>query len=305
MGEEMTFIQKHKQLYSYLMITLGGAILAFGLQCFYDPIGLVTGGFSGLSIIVKEVSAKLAENGVPVWFTEGGIPLWFTNLALNVPVFILAYFLKGAKFIGKTLYGALILSAWLYVIPAWDLANGDMLIAAIFGGVCAGAGIGFVIKVGATTGGTDMVSALVQLKVRHYSIVQILQVIDGAVVLLGFTVFGMTPTLYAIIGIVVQTKVADLIVEGINYSKAAYIISDKHEIVADKILNELDRGLTGLEARGMYTGTEKRVLMCVVTQKELVTLKNIVHDVDKDAFVIVSDVREVLGEGFQEYKKEF
>lgn len=301
----MTFIQKHKQLYSYLMITLGGAILAFGLQCFYDPIGLVTGGFSGLSIIVKEVSAKLAENGVPVWFTEGGIPLWFTNLALNVPVFILAYFLKGAKFIGKTLYGALILSAWLYVIPAWDLANGDMLIAAIFGGVCAGAGIGFVIKVGATTGGTDMVSALVQLKVRHYSIVQILQVIDGAVVLLGFTVFGMTPTLYAIIGIVVQTKVADLIVEGINYSKAAYIISDKHEIVADKILNELDRGLTGLEARGMYTGTEKRVLMCVVTQKELVTLKNIVHDVDKDAFVIVSDVREVLGEGFQEYKKEF
>lgn len=180
-----------------------------------------------------------------------------------------------------------------------------MLIASIFGGVCAGAGIGFVIKVGATTGGTDMVSALVQLKIRHYSIVQILQVIDGAVVVIGFTVFGMTPTLYAIIGIVVQTKVADLIVEGFNYSKAAYIISDKHEIVAEKILKDLDRGLTGLEARGMYTGTEKRVLMCIVTQKELVTLKNLVNEVDPNAFVIVSDVREVLGEGFQEYKQEF
>ena len=301
----MTFVQKHKQLYSYAMITLGAAVLAFGLQCFYDPVGLVTGGFSGLAIIVKEVTAKLQEVGISLWFEEGGIPLWFTNLALNIPVFILAYFLKGAKFIGKTLYGALALSAWLYVIPAWDLAEGDMLIAAIFGGVCAGAGIGFVIKVGATTGGTDMVSALVQLKIRHYSIVQILQVIDGAVVVLGFTVFGMTPTLYAIIGIVVQTKVADLIVEGFNYSKAAYIISDKHEIVAEKILKDLDRGLTGLEARGMYTGTEKRVLMCIVTQKELVTLKNLVNEVDPNAFVIVSDVREVLGEGFQEYKQEF
>lgn len=301
----MKFIQKHKQLYSYLMITIGAGILAAGLQWFYDPIGLVTGGFSGLAIIVKEVTAELYNNGIFLWFEEGGIPLWFTNLALNIPVFILAYFLKGKKFIGKTLYGALALSAWLYVIPTWDLANGDMLIAAVFGGVCAGAGIGFVIKVGATTGGTDMVSALVQLKMRHYSIVQILQVIDGAVVVLGFTIFGMTPTLYAIIGIIIQTKVADLVVEGINYSKAAYIISDKHEIVAEKILKDLDRGLTGLEARGMYTGTEKRVLLCIVTQKELVVLKNLVNEVDPNAFVIVSDVREVLGEGFQEYKQEF
>ena len=280
-------------------------MLAFGLQCFYDPIGLVTGGFSGLAIIVKEVTMELQETGIWLWFEEGGIPLWFTNLALNIPVFILAFFLKGPKFIGKTLYGALALSAWLYIIPTWDLAKGDMLIAAVFGGVCAGAGIGFVIKVGATTGGTDMVSALVQLKVRHYSVVQILQVIDAAVVVLGFTTFGMTPTLYAIIGIIVQTKIADLIVEGANYSKAAYIISDKHEIVAEKILSDLDRGLTGLEARGMYTGTEKRVLLCIVTQKELVALKNLVNDIDPSAFVIVSDVREVLGEGFQEYKQEF
>ena len=197
------------------------------------------------------------------------------------------------------------LSAWLYIIPLWDFAKGDYLIGAVFGGVCAGAGIGLVIKVGATTGGTDMVSALVQLKIRHYSIVQILQVIDAAVVVLGFAVFGMGPTLYAIIGIIVQTKVADLIVEGTNYSKAAYIITDQHELVADKILHELERGLTGLEARGMYTGKDKRVLMCVVTQKELVVLKNLVNDIDPKAFVIVSDVREVLGEGFQEYKQEF
>lgn len=295
-GGRMAKIKKHGQLYSYLMIIIGTGILAFGIQCFYDPIGLVTGGFSGLAIIVKNISS---------FFYEGGIPLWFTNLALNIPVFILAYFLKGKKFIGKTFFGTVMLSLWLYVIPAFDLADEDFMIAAIFGGVSAGAGIGLVIKMGATTGGTDMVAALVQLKLRHYSIVQILQVIDAAVVVMGFMVFGMRATLYAIIGIVAQTKVADLIVEGFNYSKAVYIISDKHEIVAERIMKDLDRGLTGLEARGMYTGTEKRVLMCVLTQKEIVNLKHLVNDVDPDAFVIVSDVREVLGEGFQEYKKEF
>ena len=292
----MTRIRKHGQIYNFIMIVIGTGILAFGIQCFYDPIGLVTGGFSGLAIIVKNVSS---------YFWEGGIPLWFTNIALNIPVFILAYFLKGKKFIGKTFYGTVLLSVWLYIIPAIDMAEGDFMIAAIFGGVTAGVGIGFVIKVGATTGGTDMVSALVQLKLRHYSIVQILQVIDAAVVVMGLMVFGMRPTLYAIIGIVVQTKIADLIVEGFNYSKATYIISDKHEIVAERIMKDLDRGLTGLEARGMYTGTGKRVLMCILNQKELVKLKYLVNEVDPEAFIIVSDVREVLGEGFQEYKEEF
>ncbi len=285
-----------QELYSYFMIFAGTAILALGIQCLYDPMGLVTGGFSGLAILIRHVTMGLIE---------GGVPLWLSNLALNIPVFILAYFLKGPKFIGKTLFGTAMLSVWLYIIPMWDFAEGDIMIAALFGGIAAGAGIGMVIRVGATTGGTDMVAALVQLKIRHYSIVEILQIIDGAVVVLGFMVFGIRPTLYAIIGIIVQTKVADLIVEGFNYSKAAYIISDKSEEVSKALFAGLERGLTGLEARGMYTNNKKTVLMCVVNQKELVTLKNLVHEVDPKAFVIVSDVREVLGEGFQEYKKEF
>lgn len=289
-------MRKHGKFYDYIMIIIGTGILAFGIACFYDTVGLVTGGFSGLAIVIKHVTSV---------FIEGGIPLWLTNIGLNVPVFILSYFLKGKKFIGKTLFGTLMLSAWLYVLPSVNMAEGDLMIAALFGGVCAGAGIGFVIRVGATTGGTDMVSALIQLKLRHYSIVQILQVIDAAVVLLGLFVFGMRPTLYAIIGIVVQTKVSDLIVGGFNYSKAAYIITNEHEEVAKRIMNELERGLTGLQAKGMYTGTDKCVLFCIVTQKEIVLLKDLVNEVDPHAFVIVSDVREVLGEGFQEYKKEF
>lgn len=289
-------MKKHSKFYEYLMIIIGTGILAFGIACFYDPIGLVTGGFSGLAIVIKHVTGGLIE---------GGIPLWLTNIALNVPVFILSYFLKGAKFIGKTLFGTLMLSAWLAIIPVIDLAGNDLMIAALFGGVCAGAGIGFVIRVGATTGGTDMVSALVQLKLRHFSIVQILMVIDAAVVVLGLLVFGIRPTLYAIIGIVVQTKVSDLVVEGFNYSKAAYIITNEHEEVAHRIMTELERGVTGLHAKGMYTQQDKCVLYCIVTQKEIIGLKDIVNEVDPNAFVIVSDVKEVLGEGFQEYQKEF
>lgn len=289
-------MRKHSKLYDYLMIIIGTGILAFGIACFYDPIGLVTGGFSGLAIVIKHVTEPLID---------GGIPLWLTNIALNVPVFILSYILKGKNFIGKTLFGTLMLSAWLMVLPEIDMAEGDLMIAALFGGVCAGAGIGFVIRVGATTGGTDMVSALVQLKLRHFSIVQILLVIDGIVVLLGLFVFGMRPTLYAMIGIVVQTKVSDLVVEGFNYSKAAYIITNEHEEVAKRIMTELERGVTGLQAKGMYTQQDKCVLYCIVTQKEIIGLKDIVNEVDPSSFVIVSDVKEVLGEGFQEYKKEF
>lgn len=294
--ENVVDMRRHSKMYEYFMIIIGTGILAASVAWFYDPIGLVTGGFSGLAIVIKHVSAM---------FWEGGIPLWLTNIALNIPVFVLAYFLKGMKFIGKTLFGTIMMSVWLYILPALDMAEGDLMIAAIFGGVCAGAGIGFVIRVGATTGGTDMVSALLQLKLRHFSIVQILLVIDGIVVLLGLFVFGMRPTLYAMIGIAVQTKVSDLIVEGFNYSKAAYIITNEHEEVAKRIMLELERGVTGLHAKGMYTQQEKCVLYCIVTQKEIVALKDMVNEVDPSAFVIVSDVKEVLGEGFQEYQKEF
>lgn len=289
-------MRKHSKLYEYIMIIIGTGILAAGVAWFYDTIGLVTGGFSGLAIVIKHVSAL---------FIDGGIPLWLSNIALNVPVFILAYFLKGPKFIGKTLFGTIMMSAWLLVLPTIDMAEGDLMIAALFGGACAGAGIGFVIRVGATTGGTDMVAALAQLKLRHFSIVQILLVVDGIVVLLGFFVFGMRPTLYAMIGIVVQTKVSDLFIEGFNYSKAAYIVTNEHEEVAKRIMTELERGVTGLQAKGMYTQQDKCVLYCIVTKKEIVALKDMVNEVDPSAFVIVSDVKEVLGEGFQEYQKEF
>ena len=275
----------------YLFIFMGTGIMALAIQCIFEPIGLVTGGFSGIAIIIRKMTAGIVE---------GGVPLWLTNLALNVPVFIAALIIKGRKFLGRTVIGTVLLSFWLYVIPQVDLTQGDYMLSAVFGGVITGIGIGFVLLAKATTGGTDMVSALIQKYVRHYSVVQILQVIDGMVVLAGFYVFGLKPALYAIVAIFITSKVSDALMEGMKYSKAAFIITDYYKEIADAIMTQLDRGLTGLDATGMYSGDKKTVLYCVVSKKEIVELKDIVAKIDPKAFVIVTDAREVFGEGFLE-----
>lgn len=275
----------------YLFIFMGTGIMALAIQCIFEPIGLVTGGFSGIAIIIRKMTAGIVE---------GGVPLWLTNLALNVPVFIAALIIKGRKFLGRTVIGTVLLSFWLYVIPQVDLTQGDYMLSAVFGGVITGIGIGFVLLAKATTGGTDMVSALIQKYVRHYSVVQILQVIDGMVVLAGLYVFGLKPALYAIVAIFITSKVSDALMEGMKYSKAAFIITDYYKEIADAIMTQLDRGLTGLDAMGMYSGDKKTVLYCVVSKKEIVELKDIVAKIDPKAFVIVTDAREVFGEGFLE-----
>lgn len=275
----------------YLFIFMGTGIMALAVQCIFEPIGLVTGGFSGIAIIIRKMTAGIVE---------GGVPLWLTNLALNVPVFIAALIIKGRKFLGRTVIGTVLLSFWLYVIPQVDLTQGDYMLSAVFGGVITGIGIGFVLLAKATTGGTDMVSALIQKYVRHYSVVQILQVIDGMVVLAGLYVFGLKPALYAIVAIFITSKVSDALMEGMKYSKAAFIITDCYKEIADAIMTQLDRGLTGLDATGMYSGDKKTVLYCVVAKKEIVELKDIVAKIDPKAFVIVTDAREVFGEGFLE-----
>lgn len=288
--------QMRSLFWSYLMIFAGTGVMAVAISCIYDQSGLVTGGFTGIAIVIKTVTEGVVN---------GGVPLWLTNLMLNVPVFIYAYIRFGKRFVGRTLFGTVMLSVWLYIIPPVNLAENDMLLAALFGGVFCGVGFGLVLRAGATTGGTDMVAALIQPAMRHYSVVQIMQVIDGIIVLVGLYVFGLRPTLYAAVAIFVTTKVSDSFLEGFKSSKAAFIITNRHEEVAECLMVQMDRGVTGLEARGMYTHDKKCVLYCVVSRKQIVQVKEIVNEVDPDAFVIVSDVREVLGEGFLEYSKDF
>lgn len=287
-------LYKKSALWDYLMVLIGTGMVALSIQCIYDPISLVTGGFTGLAIIVKEVTGGIID---------GGIPLWFTNIMLNVPVFIVAFRIKGKRFIWRTLVGTILLSAWLYVIPAIDLTQGDYILAAVFGGCIGGIGMGLVLLAKATTGGTDMVATLIQHRLRHYSIVQIMQILDGMIVLCGFYVFGIRAALYAIVAIFITSKMSDTLMEGLKFSKAAYIITDEYELIARQILENMERGVTGLKAKGMYSGEEKCMLYCVVSQKEIVRVKEIVAEADPNAFVIVSDAREVLGEGFLEYSK--
>ena len=281
--------------WNYVLILVGTAVMALAIQCIYDRVGLVTGGFTGLTIIIRNITKSVIS---------GGIPLWFANIVLNIPVFIYSYVKFGKKFVGRTLFATIMLSVWLYIIPGVDLSGEDYLLAALFGGVFTGVGMGIVLRAGATTGGTDMVAALIQTKMRHYSVVQIMQVMDAAIVIAGLYVFGLRSTLYAVVSIFVSTKVSDGFLEGFKNSKAALIITNHYKEVAARVMDELGRGVTGMDAKGMYTQDYKCVLYCVVSRKEIVQLKEIVNDVDPDAFVIVSDVREVLGEGFMEYSSQ-
>ncbi len=281
-----------KPWFAWILIVIGTGLMSLGIKCIFDPAGLVTGGFTGIAIIVKGLTEGL---------TPGGIPLWLTNLILNVPVFLLALRLKGKHFIGRTAVATFLLSGWLYILPEVDLLKGDYTLASVYGGVITGIGIGLIFVAKATTGGTDMVAALIQSKLRHYSIAQIMQILDGIIVIFGLYLFGIQRGLYAIVAIFIVSKVTDALLEGFKFSKAVFIITDKYDEVARMIMEQLNRGVTGLNATGMYSGSSKCMLYCVVSKKEIVDLKELVLEIDKTAFVIVTDAREVLGEGFQEY----
>ena len=284
---------KRSQLLEYLMIIAGTGLMALAINSVFDASGMVTGGFSGVAIIVKAWTKGIVD---------GGIPLWVTNFGLNIPLFLIGWRIRGFSFVSKAILGEVSLSAWLAFQPVWNLAGDDLLLAALYGGVIQGVGIGLVFLGGGTTGGTDMMAALIQKFLKHYSIAQIMQFIDGAIVLVGMYVFGVQKALYAIIAVYLVTKVSDSMIEGLKFSKQAYIITSKPDEISREIMDKLDRGVTGVHGKGMYSGQDKLLLYCVVGRKEIVALKELVDHIDPDAFVIVSDVREVHGEGFIERK---
>ena len=277
----------------YLMIIVGTGLMSLAINSVFDAAGMVTGGFSGIAIIIKAWTKNLIE---------GGIPLWVTNCVLNLPLFVIAWKVRGFSFIKRAILGEISLSVWLAIQPVWNLAGNDLLLSALYGGVIQGVGIGLVFLGGGTTGGTDMMAAIIQKFLKHYSIAQIMQVIDAMVVLVGMYVFGVHKALYAIIAVYLVTKVSDGLIEGLKFSKAAYIITGKPKEISDMIINDLDRGVTGINAKGMYSGQDKLMLFCVVNKKEIILLKEKVDKIDPDAFVIVTDAREVHGEGFIEKK---
>lgn len=291
----MEIIAKRSRLMDSLLIIVGTLLMAVSVNAVYEPMNMVTGGISGLAIVIKSITSHIFK---------GGIPLWFSNLILNVPLFIAAIAIKGKRFVGKTLFGTLCFTAALYIVPSFDLTNNDFLLASVFGGVIGGVGLGMVFVTSASTGGTDLLGMIINKFLRHYTVPQIMFVIDGAIVLTGAATFGITTALYAVISIYISAKIMDGILEGLKFAKIAYIISDEYQRIADSIINDLDRGVTGISAKGMYSDKDKQMLFCVVSKKEIAPLVEKVAKIDPKAFVIVSDAREVLGEGFIEYRQE-
>ena len=281
-----------RQLAEYLLIVAGTAVIAVSLQFFLDPDGMVPGGFTGIAIIVKELTKGIVPDGVP---------LWVTNLVLNVPMVPIALKINGWDFAKRTVVGSLLLSFWLAVIPYVQLMEEpDLFLTSVFGGVSMGIGVGLVFLGKGTTGGTDMCGAILHHFFPYISLPKLMQLLDVVITSVGIMVFGIRIALYSIIVVYLTAKVSDRIMEGSTSAKMLYIISDQSALIAEKIMEKIGRGVTGLQGRGMYTNQDKTILICVISPREIARIKDVVLEADSRAFVIVNDSREVLGEGFVE-----
>lgn len=266
--------------------------MALAINFIYEPLGLVTGGLTGLAIVVKELTE---------FIIEGGIPVWLFTIILNIPLFLLAIKILGFKTMVNVAIGTLTLIIALIIVPITDYKFDDLLLASVVGGTLTGIGLGMVFFASASTGGTDLLATIIHKFKRHLSVPHILIFIDGAIIILGAMVFGLGNALYAIISVYLSSKVSDGILEGLKFAKMAYIISDEYERIASEIMTNLDRGVTGLSSTGMYSNKDRKMLFCVVSKKEIIKITEIAKKIDPKSFIIVNDVREVMGEGFIEY----
>ncbi len=287
----------------YLLIIIGSFITAASINIFLVPNKIAPGGVSGIATVIY-------------YLIGGRVPVGLIMLILNVPLFLMGMRYIGRKFVVRTLFSTVFLSVAIDITePLTNFfvenfllnhegipAQSDMLLYAIFGGFLMGLGLGTVFRSGATTGGTDLAAKIVHNFIPRFTIGQILLFIDTSVIIFAAVSFGSFQlALYAIVTLFISSKVIDAILEGVNFAKAVFIISDKSDKISRQIMEKLDRGVTALKGRGMYTGIDRTVLLCIVHRGQLTQLKEIVKEVDKKAFVILTDIREVLGEGFKTY----
>lgn len=267
----------------YVLLIIGSLIVAFSFNVFLLPNQVASGGVSGISIIVQSVT---------------GIAPAITQWVLNIPLFIAGWLLLGRNFGIKTAIGTVILPFFVYLTQNIPPLTDNMLLAAIYGGMGVGLGIGIVFRGKGSTGGLDLAAQIVH-KYTGISLGLCIAMLDGLVILTAGIVLSPEKALYALIGLFATSKTIDVVQMGLSYSKVAYIVSEKTEEITEGVLHELDRGLTKLNAAGGFTGNEKTVLMVVVSQTEVYKLKALVKEIDPGAFVILTDANEVLGKGFK------
>jgi len=273
----------------WFFLIAGTALMAIGTEGFFEHADLVAGGITGIGIMLDTWTS--ARFGVPV-------PLWLVNLVGNLPLFLIAWKRKGTDFVSRSVLTAVLFSLMLYVEEIFPLYSDDPLLAAVFGGTALGIGLGLVLSVDSTTGGVELAATLLHMKFHSVSVPRFIFILDAAVILAGMAVFGVELGLYAILAVFITDQVIEWVVEGPGYARCAWIISEKSETIADALLAELHRGVTAFPATGKYTEEGREVLFCVFSQKEVQSVKSIIMNIDRNAFFLVADIREVLGKGF-------
>ena len=273
------------------LLIIGATLTALATKYVYDPAGLVTGGVTGLSIIAKSVGFR---------YYGLDIPLWMGSLIFNIPIFLYAIKQCGIKHVIRTGFVWAVLTAELYFMPDMSFIPDNLLLVSIYGSILMGVGSGMLLSARATSGGSDMLGEAMHHTIRSVSVGRLIQIIDGVIVALGLVTFGIERTLYAIISVYIMGRVIDIYLHKGKSAKMATIISEKNDEIAQEIMTSLDRGVTGLYGSGMYTGKDKRVLLCICSNKDLVEIKDIVKKHDPKAFFVVGNVDEAMGEGFLE-----
>ena len=281
----------HLKKKEWFFLLAGTALMAVGAEGFFEHADLVAGGITGIGIMLD------------AWTTarfDVHVPLWFVNLAGNLPLFLVAWKMKGKDFVSRSVLAAVLFSAMLYVEEYFPLYSRDPLLAAVFGGTALGIGLGMVLSVDSTTGGVELAATLLHQKFRSVSVPRFIFLLDAVVILAGMAFFGVELGLYAILAVFITDQFIGWVVEGPSYARAAWVISEKNEAIAAALLSELGRGVTAFSATGKYTGKEREVLFCVFSKKEVHSVKSIIMNIDKKAFFLMADIREVLGKGFSD-----
>lgn len=274
-----------KFLIDYLYIAMGAFILAMGINCFLVPMKLSTGGVSGVGTVL---------------YYFFNIPLSVTTLVINAGLFVMGYRMLKKEAIFKTLAGILFLALFLEITGSLGTYTEDRLIASLFGGIMAGIGVGLTVIRGASTGGSDFAALMINKRMPHVSVATVIMIIDGIVITLSGIAFkDYTVMFYSVISLYVAGRVTDFIMVRGNWAKSVYIISEKHEEIARAIIEDMDRGVTGIYGKGIYENKDKMLLMCIVKGREIPNLLERIKSLDGKAFTVIADVKEVHGEGFR------
>lgn len=270
----------------YIIITLGFILVSIGVEYFYVPAHITGGGITGISMVINHNFPSL--------------PIGMLMMIMNVILFIVGFILIGGNFGAKTIYASFGLSGTLWFIEKALHPHGlttDVLLAAITGTLIIGVGLGIVFSQNASTGGTDIIAKILN-KYFHLDMGKSMQAVDALVVILGGLTFGVSMALYSFLCVILNGIIIDKVIEGFTAVKAVAVFSDNSEPIKNYIINEIDRGCTVFEGKGGYTNTSSTMVYSVMDRTQLIKLRTYIKKNYPDAFIIVSEAHEVLGQGF-------